>query len=158
MASECSLDGSILKKLGIWIDLGRTHNANKNPVAENCVKEFLKERLRLSPHGGPVTELERAQITRNMNSRIREQGLTAKEMAFNRDQISNSPRLASDQDLSDRQVALRQARHPKSPAQTSDNFNIGDNVFLKRDISELVDVIFIRLLNFTGTTQMIWLL
>ena len=83
LATECLLDGNILKKFGIIVELGRSHNVNKNPVAENCVKEFLKERLRLSAHGGPVSEIERALITKNMNSRIRERGYTAKEMAFN---------------------------------------------------------------------------
>ena len=124
LASECGLDGSILKKLGITIDLGRTHNVNKNPIAENCVKEFLKERLRLSPQGGPITELERAQITRNMNSRIRERGLTAKEMAFNRDQITNAPKQFSDSKLSEKQVDLRKGRHPNITCNVKNNFKI----------------------------------
>ena len=48
LASEFKLDGSILKKLGIVVDVGRTLNVNKNPIAENCIKEFHKERLRLN--------------------------------------------------------------------------------------------------------------
>ena len=138
LASECSMDGSILKKLGIIIDLGRIHNINKNPVAENCVKEFLKERLRLSPNGGPITELERARITKNMNSRVRERGLTAKEIAFNRDQISNKFKQVSDQELSDQQVNLRESRHPVIlPKKKQNFFRPGDNVFLKKDLSKL---------------------
>ena len=136
LASECLEDGSILKKLGITIDLGRSHNINKNPVAENCVKEFLKERLRLSAHGGPVTEVERAQITKNMNSRIRERGYTAKEMAWNRDQITNKYKPISDPKISKHQVELRKARHPQVP-QLEYNFKVGDNVFLKKDLSKL---------------------
>ena len=137
LASECSIDGNILKKFGISIDLGRSHNVNKNPVAENCVKEFLKERLRLSPHGGPVSEVERAQITKNMNSRIRERGYTAKEMAFNRDQISNETKHVSDRDISEIQLKLRKARHPKVVHQEDYDFKVGDNVFLKKDLSKL---------------------
>ena len=137
LASEWSMDGSILKKLGIMIDLGRTHNVNKNPIAENCVKEFLKERLRLSPSGGQITEIERAQITKNMNSRIRERGLTAKEMAFNRDQISNNFKPVSDLKLSEKQVQLRENRHPIVPTKCKHKFKIGDNVFLKKDVSKL---------------------
>ena len=138
LASECSLDGSILKKLGITIDLGRVHNINKNPVAENCVKEFLKERLRLSPGGGPITELERAQITKNMNSRIRDRGLTAKEIIFNRDQISNELKQVSDQKLSEQQVNLRESRHPVIlPKENQNMFRAGDHVFLKKDLSKL---------------------
>ena len=137
LASECSMNGSILKKLGIIVDLGRTLNVNKNPIAENCVKEFLKERLRLSPHGGPISELERAQITKNMNSRIREREFTAKEIAFNRDQISNQFKNISDLKLSESQVHNREARHPSDPCKVEHKFEIGNNVFLKKDLSKL---------------------
>ena len=34
LAAEARLDGSILKKLGITVNLGRVHNVNKNPVAK----------------------------------------------------------------------------------------------------------------------------
>ena len=137
IASESKMDGSILQKLGIKVELGRTHNINKNPVAENCIKEFLKERLRLSPNGGPVSELERAQITKNMNGRVRERGVTAKEIAYNRDQISNEVKKIPDPELSDLQLRLREGRHHKVAAKTDIAFNIGDNVFMKRDINKL---------------------
>ena len=39
LQKEYEEDDSILKQLGIKIDLGRTLNKNKNPVAENAVKE-----------------------------------------------------------------------------------------------------------------------
>ena len=89
-----------------------------------------------SARGGPVTEVERAQITKNMNSRIRERGYTAKEMAWNRDQISNEFRPVSDPTLSKQQVELRKARHPHVP-QLEYDFKVGDNVFLKKDLSKL---------------------
>ena len=44
LAAESKMGGSILKKLGITVDLGRTLNINKNPVAENAIKKFHKER------------------------------------------------------------------------------------------------------------------
>ena len=68
---SCLENDSVLKRFNISIDLGRVHNLNKNPIAENAVKEFLKERLRLKPEGGPITEIERCIIMRNMNQRIR---------------------------------------------------------------------------------------
>ena len=89
LKTESESDGSVLRKLNIKIDLGRTFNKNKNPVAENAIKEFHKERLRLNPSGGPVSEIELAIITKNMNSRIRSRGFSAKEIAFQRDQVSN---------------------------------------------------------------------
>ena len=137
LAAEAKLDGSILKKLGIVIDLGRVHNVNKNPVAENAIKEFHKERLRLNPAGGRISEIERSRITKNMNSRVRERGLTSKEMAFNRDQITNEVKVCDDNSLSKLQMETRIKRHPEYLNKTEGIFNVGDNVFLKADKSKL---------------------
>ena len=137
LAAESKLDGSILKKLGILIDLGRTHNVNKNPVAENAIKEFHKERLKLNAAGGRINEIERTIITKNMNSRIRERGLTSKEMAFNRDQVSNEVKPSDDDTLTKQQTEKREDRHPKEMTKTSEKYKIGDNVFLKSDKSKL---------------------
>ena len=57
LKTESETDGSIPKKLNIKVDLGRIFNKNKNPVAENAIKEFHKERLRLNPSGGPISEI-----------------------------------------------------------------------------------------------------
>ena len=46
----------------ISLDIGRIHNPNKNSIAENAVKEFRKEILRLKPRGGPISETERVLI------------------------------------------------------------------------------------------------
>ena len=137
LAAEARLDGSILKKLGIIIDLGRVHNVNKNPVAENAIKEFHKERLRLNPAGGRINEIERSMITKNMNSRIRERGLTSKEMAFNRDQITNEIKLSDDKALAKQQFKTRTNRHPSNVTKAKTSFKVGDNVFLKSDKSKL---------------------
>ena len=137
LAAEAKLDGSILKKLGLIIDLGRVHNINKNPVAENAIKEFHKERLRLKPSGGKINEIERSIITKNMNSRVRERGLTSKEMAFNRDQITNQVKPCNDKILSEKQTDARISRHPKIASDDDIVVNVGDNVFLKSDKSKL---------------------
>ena len=128
LAAESHMDGSFLKKLGISIDLGRTHNINKNPVAENAIKEFHKERLKLNKAGGRITEIERAIMTKNINSRIRERGLTPKEMAYHRDRINNSFKKSDDLELARGQFEKRKARHPIPNHDTGVNFNIGDNV------------------------------
>ena len=67
---------------------------------------------------------------------MRERGYTAKDMAWNHDQISNKLKPISDPTISKHQVKLRKARHPQVP-QLEYNFKVGDNVFLKRDLSKL---------------------
>ena len=138
LASESKLDGSILKKLGIVVDVGRTLNVNKNPIAENCIKEFHKERLRLNIPGGKLSEVNRAIITKNINSRIRERGYTAKEMAFHRDQFNNTSKEISDEKLSEDQNKRRLDKHNKVDKDVLEatNLQIGDDVYLKVDKSK----------------------
>ena len=101
--SRSTTTGSMLKKLNIKLDLGRVLNINKNPIAENAIKEFHKERLRVNPKGGPVSVLELAVITKNINSRIRLRGLSSKEIAFQRDQVNNKVKPVDDEQLSQQQ-------------------------------------------------------
>ena len=135
----------ILIKYGITIDIGRVHNVNKNPVAENAVKEFLKERLRLNPEGGPVTEIEKSLITRNMNQRIRNRGLAAKEMLLRRELVENKPKDILDDELSETQNKKRVAAQSINE-QTKATFKrlpapipvkLGDNIFIKSDLTKL---------------------
>ena len=73
-----------------------------------------------------------------MNSRVRARGYSAKEIAFQRDQVSNESKLVSDEKLSKEQVKRRQEQHPSSGlAKVLSRFEIGDNVFLKNDKSKL---------------------
>ena len=137
LAAECNMDNSILYRLGIKIDLGRVHNVNKNPIAENAIREFHKERLRLKSNAGPINEIERAMITKNMNSRIRTRGLTAKEMALQRDQISNKSKPVDDIKLATEQLNDRLDNHPKHVTVSKYRFAVGDNVFLKKGKSKL---------------------
>ena len=138
LAAESKMDGSILRKLGIVVDIGRTLNKNKNPIAENCIKEFHKERLRLNIPAGKLSNIDRAIITKNMNSRIRNRGYTAKEMAFNRDQINNCLKPVSDEHLSSEQVQKRQIKHNKPTEKNDENaaIKIGDDVYVKEDKSK----------------------
>ena len=78
---------SFLRCLFDWIKLGNsstvllaTNSRCRIYATENAVKEYHKERLRLNPEGGPVTEIENCLIMRNMNQRIRDRGMAAKEI------------------------------------------------------------------------------
>ena len=158
LAKEAQLDNdSILKRLNVEIDVGRVHNPNKNPIAENAVKEFEKEKLRISPQERPVSELERILITRNMNRRIRESGFSAKEILLRRDLITNQPKNISDEALADSQLDRRKKQqdnsikreinkdaHGHKFKESKDGANllreeafvIGDRVFIKDGLSK----------------------
>ena len=132
--AEQDEEGSILKKLNIKVDLGRSHNKNKNPIAENAVKEFHKECLRISPRGGPLTEIERAQVTKSMNSRIRNRGFSSKEIAFQRDQITNQVKSISDMEMADQQYKQRKLQHPANVSTPEKSF-LSERMFFSKVIS-----------------------
>ena len=113
-------------------------NKNKNPVAENAIKEFHKERLRMDPAGGYVNEWQLAVITRNINSRIRKRGLSAKEVVLHRDQITNlNKEIVDDSQLAKDQYNSRVKAHNKVPYVSDVQYSIGDNVFLRNDKSKV---------------------
>ena len=129
----------VLKSHNISIDIGRIHNPNKNPVAENAIKEFRKEILRLKPRGGAITETERIIITKNINSRIRNRGFSAKEIFLRRELSDNSPADICDDILSSSQHDLRckvNAKHNIQSDTSDSQFEVGDRVYIKNDLTK----------------------
>ena len=96
-----------LTKLGISIDLGRVKNKNRNPVAEKGILELTSELLRFTPEGGAVNEADLAVVTNTLNSRIRNRGLSAWEILFQRDTHSLKQLEFVDNDLADAQTNNR---------------------------------------------------
>jgi len=74
----------------IVIELGRTKNVNKNPVAERAVQEVQAEILRSTSQNGPITASTLNDALNNLNSRIRTDGLSAREIFYQRDQYTNA--------------------------------------------------------------------
>ena len=89
LEKESQEDSSVFSKYNIKIGIGRPLNKNKNPVAENAVQEVQKEILQLKPSSGPITLLDLILVLRNINSRIRHNSLTPKEILFRRNVLSN---------------------------------------------------------------------
>ena len=104
---------SVLSAYNIKLDVGRIHNKQKNPVAENAIKEFRKEWLRLKPEGDSLSEQERAQITANMNRRIRSNGLAPKEFVLKRSLSDHKPITVQDNEEGERQFERREQANAK---------------------------------------------
>ena len=131
----------VCKEHGIVIELGAEKNINKNPVAEHAIKELGIECLHVCPDEGPLSKVTLALATANMNSRIRQDGLSAKEIWTQRDQITGEQLP-----IEDRLIILKQhfnrvhnhgfsakskvnGRHACEPPCV----NVGDLVFLVMD-------------------------
>ena len=141
---ESLTSDSLLNKMGIKLTIGRTLNKNKNPVAENTVKELQKEILRFKQSPGPITPTDLALVLRNINSRVSLNGLSAKEMLLRRDILSNEPIQTLDSEIIKQQVDARKSssassyKHKakfKKPT-PNQSFQIGDLVLLREGASK----------------------
>ena len=108
------VNDAVLLSLGIQLDIGQVKNVNKNPVAEQAIRELEVEFLKQEPLPGPITELELAKATSRLNSRIRARGFSSREMWFQRDQFNNTQLPFSDVDLIRQQHESRTTKHPYS--------------------------------------------
>ena len=127
---------SWLKKFNIKIELGATFNHNRNPIAENLVKECHKEINRAGYTNDQLNEFQLSQVIRNINSRVRDRGLSAKEMCFMRDQATNRNILHKDEELKAKQKEKRIANHNK-PSDEKYDVDIGDEVMVKDQMTKL---------------------
>ena len=127
---------SWLKKFNIKIELGSTFNHNRNPIAENLVKECHKEINKAGYTNDVLNDIQITQVVKNINSRVRDRGLSAKEMCFMRDQATNRNILHKDEDLKLKQKEKRMSNHNK-PSDTDYSFDVGDEVMVKDQMTKL---------------------
>lgn len=138
------VDDVELKSHRIHIELGRTKNPNKNPVGERAVQELEHELLRVDPSGAPVSLTQLSLASSNLNARIRDRGLSAREMWTQRDQFNNDQIPISDRHLIMEQSHTRSKNHPhseisKAPSSQrapSPSVSVGDLVYLYCDGSK----------------------
>lgn len=131
----------VLSRLGISLEIGDEKNVNKNPIAEHAISELHGQLLRLQPSGGPSSISTLAQATSNMNSCLRESGLSATEIWTQRDQYSGEQLPLSDRRIIHERVQQRIASHAssekyKARGQTTPIYpkvKIGDLVYIHND-------------------------
>ena len=130
-----------LQRHGIQLIVGNPKNLNKNPVAEKAIRELGLELLNLSPNGGPISGVLLALATANLNSRIRDCGLSSREIWTQRDQITGDQLPLSDSQLADLKFFTRLRNHPASATSKAHGkrfscqplLNPGDIVYLYGD-------------------------
>ena len=128
-----------LAKNSIKIELGRLQNINKNPQAENAVKEFEKEMLRYDPDIKILKKIDICHILKSINTRIRHQGLSSQEMLLKREMIQNNEIEVKDSRLSEKQMENREKQseyqrkfQSKTKKSTpSQSFKVGQFVFIR---------------------------
>ena len=103
-----------LNHLNVTIDVGRAKNKNKNPVAENAVREREEELNRQEPGGRPVSAVGLALATAGLNSRLRLPGLSSRELWTQRNQFTHEQLPLSDYDLKLSKHEQRSSNHASS--------------------------------------------
>ena len=125
----------------IVLDFGRKHNKNKNPTIEKGIRELGSEIIRLLPEGGPISSEQLAVVVNQLNSRIRNRGLSAWEILCQRNQYTGEQIDLNDLNLSEQQAQLRIANQEYSskhksggnPPATEANITVGSLVYIKSE-------------------------
>ena len=117
----CLREDSMLVSQGIALDYGRVKNVNKNPCAEKCNQELELELLKVDSSGSPVSDSTLQAAIQVLNSRIRNRGLSAKEIVTCRDQVTHKILEIDDELLSKQQEAIREKNHPSSAKSKAPN-------------------------------------
>ena len=109
------------------------------------IQELENEILRIDASGTQISEATLSKAIQTINSRIRNRGLSAREILFSRDQTTGEKLHFEDAMLSQQQASIRTDNHAhsalskaskKSPALRS-AISIGDLVFIKAERSKL---------------------
>ena len=108
------INDELLTRNRISLEIGNTKNINKNPVAEKAIQELEDEILRSNSSNTILTPLTLSLVTARLNTRIRNRGLSAREMWTQRDQFSNNQIPVTDQNLIVAQHKQRLENHPHS--------------------------------------------
>ena len=133
----------ILQSYGLTVDLGRTKNINKNPVAEKAIEELEIELKKLYPTGNLLLPADLSIAIKTLNSRVRNRGLSAYEIIYQRDFNSGKQLNLDDDALGKFQYHSRLQNHAASAKSKTPNkskskipkFNInpGDLIYVKSD-------------------------
>ena len=126
---------------GIKLEAGRLKNINKNPVAEKAVQELEFELKREYPDGRKLSPHGLALVTARLNMRIRNRGLSAREIVFQRDGYTGDQLNIDDRVLAEQQHASRESNHQSSARSQVKvkervkkcHINVGDLIFAKSD-------------------------
>ncbi len=117
-----SLKGDkLLQSHGLQLEYGNSKNINKNPCAEKYNQELETELLKVDSSGSPVTDSTLQLAIHTLNTRIRNRGLSAKEIITCRDHITGKQLQFSDAELCERQERLREQNHHSSAKSKAPN-------------------------------------
>ena len=137
-------DDPFLKQFNISVEVGRVKNSNKNPVAEKAITEFEDELFREEHGESPISILTLAVATARLNSRLRQKGLSSRELWTQRNQFTQEQLPISDMNVIRAQQESRNINHGfceiskcRKPPRTVQDISVGELVYLYTDKSKI---------------------
>ena len=129
---------SDLLENGIKLVLGDDMNKNSNCCVDKKIQELEMEIKRLCQSESKITLATLSRAVTNLNSRIRNQGLTASQIHFSRDSITGENLNLNDEKLMEDKLEKRNANHlqsarskaPKGKIAGGDDYNPGDIAYV----------------------------
>ena len=126
----------LLHSCGITLDFGHIKNKDSNSVIKG-IQELEHEILRIDQSGTAVFPLTLQLAIDSLNKRIRNRGVSAKEVLLQRDQYTKGDIPIDDIVLSRKQNVIRNQNHhassrPKAPGKklaTNADVKVGDLVY-----------------------------
>ncbi len=125
MHCRCNLNlvaDDSLARNGIQLEIGKTKNVNKNPEGEWAIQEQELELKKAHPDDGPISSVQLAFAVARLNNRIRNRGLSSKEIVMQRDGMTGERLNLNDDSLSEELFDHRVKNHEPSARAYMCNF------------------------------------
>jgi hypothetical protein len=130
-----------LRRKGVQLQLGYEKIKNKNSIVDKAISELHSEINRIHQSSSGITEVTLAESVANLNNRIREPGLSAREVWLKRDQFTGSQLPIDDNKLIQNKYADRLKSHATSAKHQArgkvhpvhSDIHIGDLVYINSE-------------------------
>ena len=126
------------QKLRILIETTDPSNKNSIATVDNAIKMLENEIVKNAPHSTQINETILALALTNLNSMIRNRGLSAHEILFSRDNISNKNLHFSDKQLAEKQVSIKTTNNAKQDDENkaTTSYKSGDFIAINNEKSK----------------------
>lgn len=125
----------MLNKLKISLECTDPSNKNSIATVDNAIKQLEKEIVKIDPHSTQINATTLALALKNLNSLIRNRGLSSHEILFSRENISNKNLHLSDKNLAEKQKVIKSKNnsHPNDGKLVNENIKDGDFIAIRSD-------------------------
>ena len=109
-----------IDEIGFDLELGEAKNKNANAIVDRKIQELEQEIKKCSPAHNVISIKILAKASQAVNEKVRNHGLSAREILFSRDQLSSKNLELIFTNIKDRIMKSRTANNPSSARSKAD--------------------------------------